>query len=124
MIFINGAGPENSSALFLFDVRKKTFTRENKRGDEMIPRIKEVKPLDNYMLSVVFDDGKSVIYDVKGDMDTIPQYEDLKRICGLFKQVRLDNSRTCVYWTDDIDLPSDIIYEYGVVRLNSITPKN
>ena len=25
----------------------------------MIPRIKEIKPLDNYMLYVVFDDGKS-----------------------------------------------------------------
>lgn len=33
----------------------------------MIPRIKEVKPLDNYMLLVVFDDGKTVLYDVKED---------------------------------------------------------
>lgn len=80
----------------------------------MIPKIKEVKSLDNYMLSVVFDDGKAVLYDVKEDMETIPQYRDLKDIYGLFEQVQLDQSRTCVYWTDDIDLPSDTIYEYGV----------
>lgn len=80
----------------------------------MMPRIKEVKPLDNYMLSVVFDDGKTVLYDVKEDIETISQYRNLKAIYGLFKQVRMDESRTCVYWTDDIDLPSDTIYEYGV----------
>ena len=80
----------------------------------MIPRIKEVKPLDNYLLLVVFDDGKTVLYDVKEDIETIPQYGDLKDIYGLFKQAQMDQSRTCVYWTDDIDLPSDTIYEYGV----------
>lgn len=79
----------------------------------MIPRIKQVKPLDDYTLHVIFDDGKVVFYDVKEDMETIPQYRDLQDIYGLFKQVRLDKSRTCVYWTDSIDLPSDAIYEYG-----------
>ena len=78
----------------------------------MIPRIQSVKPLENYMLYVVFDDGKSGIYDVKDDIDTIKQYEDLRTIGGLFEQVQLDPSRTCVYWTDFIDLPSDAIYEY------------
>lgn len=77
-----------------------------------MPRIKSVKPLDDYQLSVVFDDGKIGIYDVKEDIADIPQYEDLKNICGLFKQVRLDESRTCVFWNDKIDLPSDAIYEF------------
>lgn len=27
---------------------------------------------------------------------------------------RLPESRTCVYWNSEIDLPSDAIYEYGV----------
>lgn len=79
----------------------------------MIPRIKEIKPLDNYMLYVVFDDGKSCLYDVKEDIDTIEQYQDLELINGLFNQVQLDESRTCVFWNDSIDLPSDTIYEYG-----------
>lgn len=83
----------------------------------MIQRIKSVKPMDDYTLHVVFDDGKSVVYDVKEDIDTLPGYDDLKNIHGLFEQVQLDESRTCVFWKDDIDLPSDAIYEYGKVLL-------
>lgn len=52
------------------------------------------------------------------DIDTIPSYQDLKTIHGLFNQVQLDPSRTCVYWTDMIDLASDTIYEYGAERGN------
>lgn len=80
----------------------------------MIPRIKSVKPISNYRLYVVFDDGKIVIYNVKDDIDTIESYKDLETIYGLFNQVQLDTSRTCVYWNESIDLSSDIIYEYGV----------
>ncbi|MCI5551267.1 MAG: DUF2442 domain-containing protein [Clostridiales bacterium] len=78
----------------------------------MIPRIKSVRPLPDYMLSVVFDDGKRVIYDMKEDMN-LPGYDALREIRGLFNQVQLDASRTCIYWNDYIDLPSDILYEYG-----------
>lgn len=79
----------------------------------MIQRIKSLKPLDNYMLHVVFDDGKEVVYDVKDDIDTIESYKDLENIYGLFQQVQLDQSRTCVFWSKEIDLPSDAIYEHG-----------
>ena len=82
----------------------------------MIPRIKSVKPLENYVLLVVFDDGKTVLYDVKDDIQSIPSYEDLKTIGGLFHQVQLDQSRTCIFWNDYIDLPSDAVYEHGVER--------
>lgn len=83
----------------------------------MIPRIKSVTPLDNYILYVVFDDSKAVFYDVKDDMQTIPSYEDLRTIPGLFQQVKLDESRTCIFWNDFIDLPSDTIYEYGTTPI-------
>lgn len=53
----------------------------------MIPRIKSVSPL--------------------------PGYSALRDVYGLFGQVQLDRSRTCVYWNEDIDLPSDTLYEYG-----------
>lgn len=79
----------------------------------MIVRIKSLKPLDDYILLVTFDDDKTVEYDVKDDMETLPGYDDLKNIQGLWQQVQLDASRTCVYWNDYIDLPSDTIYEYG-----------
>jgi hypothetical protein len=78
----------------------------------MIQRISKIDILPDYCLSVLFDDGKKVLYDVKEDMD-LPGYSALREITGLFRQVQLDESRTCVFWNDEIDLPSDIIYEYG-----------
>ena len=78
----------------------------------MIQRIRTVIPLSDFRLSVLFDDGKKVIYDVKEDME-LPGYQALRNVCGLFQQVNLDESRTCVFWNEDIDLPSDVIYQYG-----------
>lgn len=79
----------------------------------MIVRIKSVEPLDNFVLHVTFDDSKTVEYDMNEDIDTLPEYDSLKRVTGLWKQVKLDQSRTCIYWNDVIDLPSDVLYEYG-----------
>lgn len=78
----------------------------------MIPRIKAIKPVEDFFLIVEFDDGTSVKYDVKTDMQEIPSYSALNDL-NLFKQVQLDTSRTCVFWNDQIDLASDSIYEYG-----------
>lgn len=80
----------------------------------MIIRIKEVKPLCDFKLSVIFDDGKSVVYNMADDIATLPGYDDLKNISGLFEAVQLDESHTCIFWNDYIDLPSDTIYEFGV----------
>lgn len=82
----------------------------------MIPRIKYVEPRPNYHLSVEFDDGRKVIYDVNDDINTLPTFAALRNTYGLFKQVQLDSSRTCVFWNDEIDLASDSIYEYGKER--------
>ena len=65
------------------------------------------------VMEVLFDDGRKLLYDVKEDIDQIESYRDLETIHGLFNQVQLDPSRTCVYWNDEIDLPSDTLYEYG-----------
>lgn len=78
----------------------------------MIQRIAAVTPLSDYRLSVDFYDGKRVICDVKEDMH-LPGYEALRNVCDLFRQVRLHESRTCVFWNENIDLPSDILYAYG-----------
>lgn len=51
-------------------------------------------------------------YDVKEDF-SLPGYGVLRDVHGLFQQVQLDESRTCVFWNEDVDLPSDTLYEYG-----------
>ena len=80
----------------------------------MIKRIKEIHAESDYLLDVLFDDGKHVKYDMKEDF-ALPGYRSLYEETGLFQQVQVDPSRTCVYWTEDIDLPSDILYEYGTL---------
>ena len=69
--------------------------------------------MEGYFLSVVFDDGRKVLYDMNEDIEAIPSFRALKTIHGLFLQVQLDKSRTVVYWNDYIDMPSDTIYEFG-----------
>ena len=64
----------------------------------MIIRIKEFELLDNYTLLVTFDDGKVVYYDMNQDIDTIPNYCDLKTIHGLWEQAKLDTSRSWINW--------------------------
>ena len=79
----------------------------------MIQRISAISPLPYYMLSVLFDDGRRVLYDVKDDIKQLPGFRLLKDVTGLFEQVQLDKSHTCVFWNDEIDLPSHAIYEQG-----------
>ena len=79
-----------------------------------IIRIASVTPTTDLCLRVAFDNGKEVLYDVGEDVDTIPAFLPLRTVADLFEQVQIDASRTCVYWNDEIDLPSDAIYEYGV----------
>ena len=87
----------------------------------MIPRIKDIQPLENYKLFVRFDEGKEVVYDVGEDISSIEAFEDLKVIPGLFENVSLDSSRTCIIWNERIDLPSDTIFEYGTPIVKSVT---
>lgn len=80
----------------------------------MIVRIASISREEGYVLRVRFDDGRVVLYDVTQDIADIPAFSPLRTEPGLFGQMQLDSSRTCVYWNDVIDLASDSIYEYGV----------
>ena len=84
-----------------------------------LPRIKSIEALPDYRLSVVFDDGRRVIYDVGEDIKQIEEFRMLKQIPHLWEQVQVDRSRTCVYWNDRIYLPSDTLYEYGVPQFST-----
>ncbi|MBO4405173.1 MAG: DUF2442 domain-containing protein [Alphaproteobacteria bacterium] len=79
----------------------------------MIPKIVSVKAEKDYVLSVEFEDGCRVLYDLSEDMDQLPRYSDLRNVNGLFENFQLDESGTCVFWNDYVDLPSDTIYKYG-----------
>ena len=54
----------------------------------MLPKIKEVVPLENFILKVSFDDNKEVLYDVKDDIAQISMYEPLKSQKGLSSGIK------------------------------------
>ena len=58
----------------------------------MIPRIKKMSVLDDYILFVEFDDGYKVLYDMKDDIKTLPSFRALVDVYGLFKQAPLDTA--------------------------------
>ena len=82
----------------------------------MIPRIKSIRPLQDYMLQVCFDNGVTVLYDVKDDIRTLNDFKVLETEYGLFQNAQLDSSRTCIFWNDRVDLASDTVLEYGVIQ--------
>lgn len=83
----------------------------------MVYKIKKIEPIDNYNLIVDFECGDTMIYDMNDDINTLPHYDDLKKIEGLFNQVKIDESKTIIYWNEYIDLPSDILHKYGKLKI-------
>ena len=79
----------------------------------MIPRIKKLETKADYKLVVSFDSGETVVYDVNDDILNIPDFSVLKTEKGLFENAQIDESRTCVFWNDRVDLASDTLLEYG-----------
>lgn len=80
----------------------------------MILRIAEVKTLSDFKLMVQFETGKKVLYDVSEDIKTINAFKKLATEDGLFERVQIDESRTCIFWNEQIDLAGDCILEYGM----------
>ena len=67
----------------------------------MIPRIKKMSVLDDYILFVEFDDGYKVLCDVKDDIKTLPLFCALVDVYGLFKQAQLDKPNLCILERQD-----------------------
>ena len=76
-------------------------TNNNKTSTIMIPRIKKMSVLDDYILFVEFDDGYKVLYDVKDDIKTLPSFRALVDVYGLFKQAQLDKPNLCILERQD-----------------------
>lgn len=78
-------------------------------------KIKKITPLEGYKLYAEFDDNTNIIYDLKWDFVMLVGFSDIKDIPGLFEKVQIDESRTNIFWREDLYLPVDLIYDYGEV---------
>lgn len=77
-------------------------------------RVKEVTPLDNLTLSVLFMNGVRKKYDVKQLFEEFgPMFEPLRDNPALFKHVHVDCGGCGIVWNEDIDISECELWENG-----------
>ena len=69
--------------------------------------IKEVKPLDNYLLHLTFENGEKRLFDLKPFLD-FGIFRELKDL-RLFKTVR--TSFDSIEWDNEADFDPEILYQ-------------
>ena len=79
----------------------------------MFAKIKDVIPLQDYILQVYFENGDLKKYDVKNLFDCFETFASLKNITGLFEQVKVDEGGYGISWNEDIDLSCDELFVNG-----------
>ena len=79
----------------------------------MFFKVTSVKPLDNYILLVSFENGTQKRYDVKPLFNKWDIFKDLVNIPGLFKNVNVDTGGYGIYWNEYIDLSCNELWENG-----------
>lgn len=80
-------------------------------------RVKEVTPLNDMMLSVLFVNGVRKRYDVKQLFDDFGQmFLPLKENPALFKNVYVDCGGCGIAWNENIDISECELWENGVIE--------
>lgn len=79
----------------------------------MTHRIISVKPIDNMMLSVVFQNGIEKTYDISSLYDVFPQFRILEKEKYLFEEVQVDVGGYGISWNDELDIDANSIWEEG-----------
>lgn len=79
----------------------------------MMNRIVFVKPMENTMLLVGFQNGIEKTYDVKSMFEMFPQMQILEKDKALFNSVVVDTGGYGISWNDDLDIEAEEIWENG-----------
>lgn len=74
--------------------------------------IKYVKPLENMIIKVIFENGEIKKYNIKA---LIKKYEVFKELNNkeLFDKVKVDIGGYGIVWNEEVDLSSEEIWEHG-----------
>lgn len=86
----------------------------------MFHKVKEVKPVKDYVLSVLFVDGTEKIYDIEPLFEEIDVFNSLKSISGLFEQVKVDAGGYGISWNDHIGLSCDELWDNGTQTATAV----
>lgn len=82
----------------------------------MFHKVKNVKPLENYVLEVIFQNDICKYYDVSHLFDKWRIFNELTKN-NLFQEVKVDNGGYGISWNDEIDLSCDELWQNGVDTL-------
>ena len=80
----------------------------------MTHRITSVRPLENYTLSVIFQNGAEKSYDMRTLYPVFPQFRAFEEVKGLFQQVTVDTGGYGISWNDELDLDAEEIWINGI----------
>ena len=69
--------------------------------------VKAVKPQDDYVLSITFENGEERLFDMKPYLDFGPVFRELKDH-AMFNSVRVYSDT--VAWANDADLDPEMLY--------------
>ena len=79
----------------------------------MFHKIVEIKPKDNFILIVKFENGVERQYDIKILMNKFEVFKELNNEI-LFKNVKIDVGGYGISWNENIDLSSEEIWNNGI----------
>ena len=80
----------------------------------MTNRIVFVKPMDNTILLVTFQNGIEKTYDVKNMFTIFPQMQILEKDKALFNSVSVDTGGYGVSWNDELDIDAEELWDNGI----------
>lgn len=80
----------------------------------MTHKIVSVKPMENFVILVGFQNGIEKTYDMRTLYPIFPQFEVFENDVDLFYQVQVDMGGYGISWNDDLDLDANDIWEDGI----------
>ena len=79
----------------------------------MFHKIKAVRPLPDFCLSIQFAEGVTKIYEVEHLFNKWASFKTLQESPELFSEVEVDVGGYGIIWNDDLDLSCDELFENG-----------
>ena len=80
---------------------------------EKFHKVKSVKPIEDFVLSVEFVNGVKKSYDVKRLFLTFPEFNYFQTHKDAFYNVHVDIGGYGIVWSDYLDLSSDELWDNG-----------
>lgn len=77
-------------------------------------KVKNVFPIKNMLLHVLFENDIVKAYDINQLIDEFPIYKELLDNDPLFNQVHVDCGGHAIAWNEDIDISETELWENGI----------